>query len=36
MTENGTITIKKDDLWKYSTFALVAVLVIGSFFIILE
>ncbi len=33
MAEEGTITIKKDDLWKYSTFALVAVLVIGSFFV---
>ncbi|OIO81438.1 hypothetical protein AUJ84_01195 [Candidatus Pacearchaeota archaeon CG1_02_32_132] len=32
MTENneGTITIKKDALWKYSTFALLAVLVIGG------
>lgn len=27
----GTITIKKDDLWKYSTFLLLAVLVIGGF-----
>ncbi len=33
MTEEGTITIKKDDLWKYSMLALVAVLVIGSFFV---
>lgn len=33
MSEEGTITIKKDDLWKYSTFALVALLVIGSFFV---
>ncbi len=33
MAEDGTITIKKDDLWKYSTFALVAVLIIGSFFV---
>lgn len=27
-----TITIKKNDLWKYSTFALVAVLIIGVIF----
>lgn len=33
MSEEGTITIKKDDLWKYSTFVLVAVLVFGSFFV---
>jgi len=32
MTEKSeTITIKKDDLWKYSTFALLAILVIGAF-----
>ena len=28
-----TITISKNDLWKYSTFALLAVLVIGAFFV---
>ncbi len=28
-----TITIKKDSLWKYSTFLLLAVLVIGAFFV---
>lgn len=33
MAEDGTITIKKDDLWKYSTLVLVAVLIIGSFFV---
>ncbi|MEK6840661.1 MAG: thioredoxin domain-containing protein [Nanoarchaeota archaeon] len=30
--ESGTITIKKDSLWKYSTFILLAALVIGGFF----
>ena len=32
--ESGTITIKKDSLWKYSTLILVAVVVIGGFFIL--
>ena len=31
-TEEKTITIKKSDLWRYSTFLLVAVVVIGGFF----
>ncbi len=31
MSEEGSITIKKKDLWKYSTFVLVAVVVIGGF-----
>lgn len=29
---SGTITIKKDSLWKYATFLLLAVVVIGGFF----
>ncbi len=33
MSEEGAITIKKKDLWKYSTFVLIAVVVIGGFFI---
>ncbi|MBU2616819.1 MAG: thioredoxin family protein [Nanoarchaeota archaeon] len=32
--EAKTITIKKDDLWKYSTFVLVAVVVIGALLMI--
>src|SRR3989338_22031 len=32
MSEEGTITIKKDQLWKYSTFLLLAVVIIGVFF----
>ena len=28
----GTVTIKKSDLWKYSTFLLIVVVVIGGFF----
>ncbi|PIO07356.1 disulfide bond formation protein DsbA [Candidatus Pacearchaeota archaeon CG10_big_fil_rev_8_21_14_0_10_34_12] len=32
MSDEKTITIKKDDLWKYSTFALIAILVIGAVF----
>ncbi len=28
-----TITIKKDDLWKYSTFVLIAVVIVGGFFV---
>lgn len=36
MAENeGTITIKKDAIWKYSTFVLLAVLVIGGILFIL-
>lgn len=30
-SSSGTITIKKDTLWKYSTFILAAVLVVGAF-----
>ena len=32
MADQKEITIKKSDLWKYSTFLLLAVLVIGAFF----
>ena len=32
--EGKTITIKKDDLWKYSTFVLIAVVVIGALLMI--
>lgn len=32
-SSGGTITIKKDDLWKYSTFLLLAVIVIGAYMI---
>ena len=32
MEEEKSITIKKSDLWKYSTFLLVAVVLIGAFF----
>ena len=28
---DGTITIKKDSLWKYSTFILAAILIVGAF-----
>ncbi len=31
---NNTITIKKDTLWKYSTFLLLAIVVIGGFFLL--
>ncbi len=31
MSEEGTITIRKDSLWKYSTFILLAVLIVGAF-----
>ena len=31
--EGGTITIKKDSLWKYSTVILLAIIVIGGFFL---
>ena len=30
-SESGTITINKASLWKYSTFILVAVLIVGAF-----
>jgi len=33
MSDEKTITIKKDDLWKYSTFVLVAIVLIGGFFL---
>jgi protein-disulfide isomerase len=32
MSEEGAITIKKKDLWKYSTFVLIAVIVVIGFF----
>ena len=32
MEEEKTITLKKSDLWKYSTFLLMAVVIIGGFF----
>ena len=32
MTEEGSITIKKQDLWKYSTFVLLAIIVIGGIY----
>ncbi len=31
--ESGTVTIKKTDIWKYSTLLLLAVVVIGGFFL---
>ncbi|HKZ33713.1 MAG TPA: DsbA family protein [Candidatus Nanoarchaeia archaeon] len=31
--EGGTITIKKDALWKYSTVVLLAIVIIGGFFL---
>jgi protein-disulfide isomerase len=31
MSEEGTITIRKESLWKYSTFILAAVLIVGAF-----
>ena len=33
MSEEGSITIKKQDLWKYSTFILIAVVIIGAFYV---
>ncbi len=36
MSEEKTITIKKSDLWKYSTFLLLAVVIIGGFFVFSE
>lgn len=35
-TKGGSITIKKDTLWKYSTFALVGILVLGAIFFVLS
>jgi len=32
--EEKTITVKKSDLWKYSTFVLIAIVVIGGFFLL--
>jgi len=32
--EEKTITVKKSDLWKYSTFLLIAVVIIGGFFLL--
>src|SRR3989344_4529702 len=34
MAEEKTITLKKSDLWKYSTFLLIVILVIGGFFVL--
>ena len=33
MSEEETITIKKQDVWKYSTFVLLAVLIIGAVYV---
>ncbi len=33
MSNEATLTIRKDALWKYSTFLLLAILVIGAFFV---
>ncbi len=33
MSEEKTITLKKSDLWKYSTFLLIAVMIIGGIFV---
>ena len=33
-SEEKTITLKKSDLWKYSTFLLIVILVIGGFFVL--
>lgn len=33
MSDKVTLTIRKDALWKYSTFLLLAILVIGAFFV---
>jgi len=35
MTKEGTITIKKDAMWRYSTFALLGILVIGAIMFIM-
>ena len=32
--ESGTITLKKNDLWRYSTFLLVTIVIIGGFFVL--
>ena len=36
MSNKETITINKNDLWKYSTFLLIAVVLIGGFFIFIN
>jgi len=36
MSNKETITISKNDLWKYSTFLLIAVILIGGFFIFIN
>ncbi len=33
MSEEGSITIKKQDLWKYSTFILLAIVIVEAFFL---
>src|SRR3989344_1577925 len=33
MSDEATLTIRKDALWKYSTFLLLAILVVGAFFV---
>ena len=33
MSNEATLTIRKDALWKYSTFLLLAILVIGAIFV---
>jgi len=33
MSEEATLTIRKDALWRYSTFLLLATLVVGAFFV---
>ena len=33
MSEEGSITIRKQDLWKYSTFVLLAVVIIGGIYL---
>lgn len=33
MSDEETLTIKKDTLWKYSTFLLLVVLIVGGFFV---
>ena len=34
MDEEKTVTIKKSDLWRYATFVLIAVVVVGGFFVL--
>ena len=36
MSEEGSITIKKQDLWKYSTFLLLAIFVVGGIYVYLQ